>query len=462
MATHPPDVRGRRFSVIGAARSGLAVAKLLRERGADVFISEKARAEAMPEARDEIERSGIACEFGGNTGRVLEAGTVVVSPGVPSDAPVIRRALERGLEVVSELEVGSWFCPGPIVAITGTNGKTTTTTLAGRIFGDARYPSVVGGNIGTAFTQVVGDMAPGTVAILEVSSFQLDHVREFRPRVSAILNITPDHLDRYGHAFDKYIAAKQRVFARQGDGDWLIYNHDDEVVRGAVRTAPPGVRLLPFSVLERMPEGAFLDGGEMVTVIGGRRSTIIAPEQISIRGIHNLANAMAATLAARCMEIPAASIRSTLKNFRGVEHRLEFVEEIDGIAFVNDSKATNVDSVWYALQSFANPLIVIMGGRDKGNDYTRLRPLVARSVKGIVAIGESAEKVVRAFADQVEVRHGGNMEQAVRTAAAMAVRGDVVLLSPACASFDWFRNYEHRGEVFKDVVRKMAAGRAKA
>jgi UDP-N-acetylmuramoylalanine--D-glutamate ligase len=450
------------MSVVGAARSGLAVANLLKERGAEVFVSEKAPAETMGDARRELERIGVAFEFGGNSPRVLECERVVVSPGVPSDAPVIRQALERGLIVVSELEVASWFCTGPMVAITGTNGKTTTTTLAGRIFSDARLPSVVAGNIGTAFSQVVDQMTPGMAAILEVSSFQLDYVHTFRPTVAAILNITPDHLDRYDHSFEQYIAAKQRVFARQGEGDALIYNYDDEVTREVVRTAPKGVRLLPFSVREQPAEGAFLDDGNLVTVIGGKRAAIIAPEAISIRGVHNLYNAMAATLAARSMEIPAASIRSTLKNFKGVEHRLEFVEEIDGVSFVNDSKATNVDSVWYALQSFTSPLIVILGGRDKGNDYTRLRPLVAKYVKGIVAIGESAEKVVQAFADQVQVKRGGSMEEAVHVAAAMATAGDIVLLSPACASFDWFRNYEHRGEVFKTIVRMRAAGHGQA
>lgn len=450
-----PDLRGRRFTILGAARSGLAVAELLKRHEALVFLSDKASAEAMVGARRELDRLGIGYEFGGHTDRVLEAGTLVVSPGVPSDAPIVRRAVGAGISVVSELEVASWFCPGPIVGITGTNGKTTTTALAGRMFEDARVPSVVAGNIGTAFSQVVPAMTERTTAILEVSSFQLDHVATFRPRVAVLLNITPDHLDRYEHSMEKYIAAKRRIFEHQGEGDALIYNHDDPLTRSQVTGVPKGVRRLPFSVREGVPEGAFLESGQMVAVVGGKRADIIAPEAISIRGAHNLANAMAATLAARCMGIPASSIRATLRNFKGVEHRLEFVRDVQGVWFVNDSKATNVDSVWYALQSFQQPIVLMLGGRDKGNDYSRLHELVQRNVKHIVAIGESAQKVIAAFRDLVPVSRAASMEEAVRSAVSAAAPGDVVLLSPACASFDWFENYEQRGRVFKEAVMKL-------
>ena len=452
-----PDLRGRRFSILGAARSGLAVAELLERHGARVFVSEKASGETLAAARRELERAGIASEFGGHTDRVLEADTLVVSPGVPSDAPIVRRAVAAGIKVVSELEAASWFCPGPIVGITGTNGKTTTTALAGRMFEDARIPSVVAGNIGTAFSQVVSTMKEGATAILEVSSFQLDHVVSFKPRVAILLNITPDHLDRYEHSMEKYIAAKGKIFRHQGKGDAFIYNHDDPLTRAEAQHVPGGVRRLPFSVKERLPEGAFLDGGQMVTVVNGKRSDIIDPGAISIRGVHNLANAMAATLAARFMDIPASSIRATLKNFKGVEHRLEFVRELKGIWFVNDSKATNVDSVWYALQSFQRPIVLMLGGRDKGNDYARLNDLVRAHVKHIVAIGESADKVVAAFRESVPVSRAASMPEAVRAATAVAASGDVVLLSPACASFDWFENYEHRGRVFKEEVMKLPA-----
>jgi len=442
--------------VIGGARSGLAVAALLKNHGAQVFLSEKAPSNSMVSVRAELEQMGISSEFGGNTERVLDADTIVVSPGVPSDVPIVKQARARGIPLVSELEVAAWFCDGPIVAITGTNGKTTTTSLTGRMFEDARLPSVVAGNIGTAFSDAVGKMPSGGTAILEVSSFQLDYIVSFRPRVAVLLNVTPDHLDRYEHSFEKYTASKRRIFENQNDGDALVYNVDDPVTRSQVEYAPRAIQRLPFSVRSQLPQGAFLDRGTMVAVVKGERSELLPPEEMSLRGIHNLANAMAATLAARFMGVRASSIRATLRNFRGVEHRLEFVRERNGVWFVNDSKATNVDSVWYALQSYTQPIIVIIGGRDKGNDYSRLYELVQKRVKTVIAIGESAEKVVDAFSKLAPVARATSMEEAVEMGAAMAAPGDVVLLSPACASFDWFQNYEHRGRMFKDAVMKLS------
>ena len=450
---------GLRYSVLGGARSGLAVARLLASRGARVFLSDSAPPEKMKSAAAALGEAGATFEFGVNSRRVLDADTIVLSPGVPSDAPLVKEALAGGIRVVSELEVASWFCPAPVVAITGTNGKTTTTALTGRMFSDARMPSVVAGNIGTAFSEVVGSLNGDAVAVLEVSSFQLDHIGSFRPKVAVILNITPDHLDRYQHSFANYIAAKEKVFRNQGAGDVLIYNTDDEVTRTAVtRDAPSAVQLLPFSIREPLERGAFLSGGTLTVFAGGKRHDIVKADAISIRGEHNLANAMAASLAALVMGVPPASIRATLTNFKGVEHRLEFVRELEGIAYVNDSKATNVDSVWYALRSFDRPLIVLMGGRDKGNDYSRLREPVRENVRAIVAIGESADRVRTAFAPVVRVESGATMGEAVRVARRLALPGDIVLLSPACASFDWFENYEHRGRVFKDVVMSLKPG----
>ncbi len=449
-------VRGKRFSVIGGARSGIAVAKLLHAQGAQVFLSDKSPADNMQPAAQELHRYGIAGEFGGNTERVLRADVVVLSPGVPSDVPIVRLALEKNLQVVSEVEVASWFNAAPIIAVTGTNGKTTTTTLLGRIFEDARRPSKVGGNIGVAFSEIVDGLSPGSTAILEISSFQLDHIVSFKPRVSVLLNITPDHLDRYHHSFEKYTAAKCRVFENQAAGDTVVFNHDDEVTRTNVeRSVNADVRQLPFSVNKRLSVGAFVEDGKMRVTIGSATHDIIDIENISIRGRHNLQNAMAATLAAREMGISAASIRSTLRNFKGVEHRLEFVREVNGVAYVNDSKATNVDSVWYALQSFERPLVLLLGGRDKGNDYSILTDLVKKHVKAIIAIGESAGKVIDAFQNVLPVRSAASMPEAVQIATELATRGDTVMLSPACASFDWFENYEHRGKIFKELVNKL-------
>jgi UDP-N-acetylmuramoylalanine--D-glutamate ligase len=445
-----------RFSIIGGARSGVAVARLLKRHGAEVFLSETAPAEKMQQTIAELERIHVPWEFGGNTPRILEADVVVLSPGVPSDAPVVKGAQLKGLTIVSEVEVASWFCRAPIVAITGTNGKTTTTTLAGRIFDEAMSPAIVAGNIGVAFSQVIDDLTEHSTAILEISSFQLDHIESFRPHVSVLLNITPDHLDRYNHSFEKYIASKCRVFENQQAGDTIVYNADDEATRHAVeQRSGHGIQWLPFSILKHVDEGAFVENKRLVTRIRGSRTDVIATGEINIRGQHNLGNAMAATLVAQVMGLPAVSVRTTLRNFKGVEHRLEFVCVTKGVIYVNDSKATNVESVWYALQSFEQPIVLFLGGRDKGNDYSRLVDLVRRHVKAIVAIGESADKVVSTFKGVVPVTRAGDMGEAVHVAASVASPGDVVLLSPACASFDWFENYEHRGKVFKQLVTAL-------
>jgi UDP-N-acetylmuramoylalanine--D-glutamate ligase len=451
------EFAGRRVSVLGAARSGLAVAQLLVERGARVFVSDRAPAETLPEAAALLAREGIPAEFGVNSDRVLAADLLVVSPGVPSSAPPVREAIVRGIPVISELELAARLWGGPMIAITGTNGKTTTTTLVGRIFEDARVPSVVAGNIGTAFSQVVRE-GNGT-AILEVSSFQLDHLERFHPRVSVILNVTPDHLDRYNHDASLYAAAKARIFARQGPGDVLIYNRDDAVTRDLVARAPAGVEKLSFGAI-RGGDGAFIDNGRVMLQRAGTTAELIATDEITIRGMHNLANAMAAALAGWVSGIRPASIRSTLRNFRGVEHRLEPVRTVGGVHYVNDSKATNVDSVWYALQSFSSPIVLLLGGRDKGNDYAPLVELVRRGVRAIISIGESAPTVEAAFAGVVPVTRASTMAEAVQSAAACAQAGDVVLLSPACASFDWFENYEHRGRVFKDAVAALPGAEA--
>jgi UDP-N-acetylmuramoylalanine--D-glutamate ligase len=448
------DLAGRKISVLGAARSGVAVAELLGSQGARVFVSDsaaKADADLGP-----LAALGIAFETGGHSERLYDAELIVASPGVPATAPAMVEARRRGLRIISEIELASWFCPSPIVAVTGTNGKTTTTTLIGRLFHDAKQPHVLAGNIGTAFSAVVARLDERTTAVLEISSFQLDGIETFRPAVAVILNITPDHLDRYNNRLEDYIASKCRIFMNQTMSDVLIYNADDPATREAVEGRAAGnVTLIPFSAKLRLQEGAWLEHGTLVTHLHSRRSEIIATEEISIRGIHNLYNAMAATLAAQLSGVGVPSIRATLKNFKGVEHRLEFVRERNGVKYVNDSKATNVDSVWYALQAFTEPVVLLLGGRDKGNDYTRLDALVKEHVKAIVAIGESADTVVRAFGKTAEVVKAASMEEAVRTAAALAPAGSVVLLSPACASFDWFQNYEHRGRVFKEIVRAL-------
>lgn len=439
-------------SVIGAARSGVGAAALLRSKGANVFVSDVRPAGELGPYLDQLRQLGIPFEAGGHSERVYECSMMVLSPGVPSNAPVVLEAKRRKIEVVSELEVASWYCRGPIVAITGTNGKTTTTTLVGRILGDAKKKHVVAGNIGQAFSSVVLELDQTTAAVLEVSSFQLDHCVTFHPAIAVILNITPDHMDRYNNSMELYAASKARIFMNQTSDDALIFDVDDEWTNRTVQKAPS--RLFGFSVREKGC-AACVEDGMLVTTIDSRRTEIVPVGEISIKGIHNLYNAMAATLAGQLLGVSPASIRATLRNFKGVEHRLEEVRELDGVRYVNDSKATNVDSVWYALQAFREPIVLLLGGRDKGNDYTKLYDLVRERVRAIVAIGESAPKVEAAFGPIKPVVIAHSMEEAVKLARSLAHTGDVVLLSPACASFDWFKNYEHRGQVFKELVRAL-------
>ena len=447
------EVQGRRFNILGGARSGLAVARLLVSHGAKVFLSDQAPPEKMRRAAEELDMLGIAYEFGGHSNKVLEGDALVVSPGIPSNIALVQAAKSMDLPIFSELEIASWYCPGAIVAITGTNGKTTTTTLTGRMFDDARRPTVVAGNIGTAFSQVVGDMTSESIAVLEVSSFQLDFINSFRPKVAAILNITPDHLDRYDHRFENYVAAKVRIFQNQAEGDTLIFNADDRIAREMVeKHLHPNVTRLPFSTRQLLEQGAMVRSGVLTMRVDNQELEVVPVASLSLFGEHNVSNALAALLAAWVLDVPIASIRATLKNFKGVEHRLEFIRELDGITYINDSKATNVDAVWYALRSFKQPVVALMGGRDKGNDYRRLHDPVRTHVRAIVAIGESANKVVEAFSGIVPVVKASTMEGAVSSARKLAVSGDVVLLSPACASFDWFENFEHRGRVFRETV----------
>lgn len=440
-------------TIVGGARSGLAAAKLIAANGGTPFVSDLATAEKLGPVVSSLEEAGVTFEVGGHTDKVFDSRLIVISPGVPSSSPVIVEAAKRGIPVVSELELASWFCPGPVAAITGSNGKTTTTTLVGRILGDARVRHTVAGNIGTAFSGVVGSMTPDEWAVLEVSSFQLDHCETFRPKVSVLLNITPDHMDRYGNSMEQYAASKARIFRAQGEGDTLVYGADDPWTAKVVAQAR--CRTLPFGMARVGTDGAWVENDTMIASIDGTSHEIIRTGEITIKGRHNLQNAMAATLVGLLCGVSPASMRATLRNFKGVEHRLEFVREVQGVRYYNDSKATNVDSVWYALQAFTSPIVLLLGGRDKGNDYSRLHKLVQERVKAVVAIGESADKVAASFNGMAVIKKAASMEEAVSTSRFVADAGDVVLLSPACASFDWFQNYEHRGRVFKELVNAL-------
>lgn len=481
------SVPGARVTVVGGARSGLSVARLLARKGAAVFLSDHAPAEAG--VAEALERAGVQSEFGGHTARALDADWLVLSPGVPSTAGVVQSALRQKRAVYSEIEVASWFCRGPIVAVTGSNGKTTTTSLVAHLFRTAGRPYVVAGNIGYPFSDYVGDVDEGTAVVLEVSSFQLDHVATFRPHVAVLLNITPDHLDRYNGDFGRYAAAKFRIFENLSPADWLVYNADDAVVREHVEAWAAARGLAPFAFTAEPggadgepARGAFVrpgpDGRERIVLAlpdpqaGPPGSTTSPPvirqedlmptSDLALRGRHNLYNSLASAVVARAMEIRSDVVRESLTSFEGVPHRLETVRTVAGVTFVNDSKATNVNAVWYALESFparaeGGPgVVLIAGGRDKGNDYGPLQRLVADKVTGLVAIGEGAEAVERELGPHADrVARADSLEEAIQYARLMADPGDTVLLSPACSSFDMFENYEDRGDTFKRLVNAL-------
>ena len=473
------DVTDVPMTVVGAARSGRAVARLLAEAGARVFLTEQGAPAAG--VREALGAAGIAYEFGGHTEAALDGAEVlVVSPGVPSQSALVQRAMRGGRPVLSEIEVAAWFCRAPLVAITGTNGKTTTTEWTGHVlrhaFAGTARRVFVAGNVGTPFASVAREATPDDVVVLEVSSFQLDHVATFRPRVGILLNITPDHLDRYGGDFTAYARSKCRLFAHQGAGDTLVYNHDDALVRRHVRlsAARLPMRTLGFSVETPLAAGAYADGARLVLRgVDAAASTpdddpdnddpdndepadLMPLDELSLRGQHNRANALAAALAARVLAVPPPVVRAGLARFAGVPHRLEPVAEHAGVRYVNDSKATNVEAVRYALAAFDAPLVLIAGGRDKGNDYAPLKPLVRAHVRAVVAMGESADTVLRELgAEAPAAVRAATMDAAVAEAARLARPGDVVLLSPACSSFDLFAHYEARGDAFRDAVQRL-------
>src|SRR4030095_10080925 len=447
-----------KVSIIGAARSGIGAAKLLNNKGYRVFLSDETdETKINPFFVNELKENGITHEFGMHSPNVYEADLMVVSPGVPQNSTVIQTALKKGIEVVSEVEAASWFCKGKIIAITGTNGKTTTTTLIGEIFKDAGFETFVCGNIGTAFSEVVEKTNDDTITVLEISSFQLDNIKNFKPFVAIMLNITSDHLDRY-ESLEKYKESKMRLTENQNEKDHLIINYDDELLRNSEKNGPKAVKSL-FSlsskVKEKAESGAFISNNDLIYFYYKGEEKILNVKELILKGEHNLYNAMASVISARIFDIEPVKIMSTLVNFKGVEHRLEFVRELNGVKFYNDSKATNVNSVWYALRGFSEPIVLILGGKDKGNNYEEIKNEVKEHVKHIIAIGESKQKIYNFFKDKVPVTLAESMEDAVKKAAGAALINDAVLLSPACASFDMFENYEYRGREFKKIVNSL-------
>lgn len=448
------------FTILGAGRSGIAAAKLLKSNGAKVFLSDGSDLNSLKYFDEELLRKeGIEFEIGAHSDRIYENDIFIKSPGIPPYSEVIVKAVDLNKKIYSEVEAAYRFCRCPVIAITGTNGKTTTTVLTGEIFKKAGYDTKVCGNVGLAFSEVINETDENSIVILEVSSYQLENTEEFRPTVSVMMNITPDHIDWHG-SFENYQRAKMKIMMNQSGNDLAVINYDDKILREITKESH--VRKAYFSIKENlsgmnMEEGSYQEDGKIVYFNKAKntKEVIMETREINIRGSHNLYNSLAAVISARAFEIRKEIIRDTLMSFQGVEHRIEFVRELYGVRYYNDSKATNIDSLIVALQSFDKNVILILGGREKGNDYSVVDELVKERVREIISIGEAKEKIYDHFNKIIEITKVNSLEEAVNRAYRSGKMGDTVLLSPACKSFDMFDSFEHRGKEFKRLVNNL-------
>ncbi len=443
------ELRGKKVLVVGMGRAGVAAARLLETKGARVTITDRKGKEELKGAYRELAGRGIEIETAGHPLELLEGRELIVaSPGVPPNIPLLERAEEKKIPIIGELELASSLLKIPIIAVTGTNGKTTTAALIGEILKREGKRVAVAGNIGSPLSSYVnGDYE---LIVSEVSSFQLERIETFHPFISILLNIAPDHLDRYRN-LDEYLRAKKRIFMNQEEDDFAILNWDDP----HCRTLSLEAKEIFFSQEEELAEGVYLREGRVVANLTGRLQEIIGQGEIGIKGPHNLENALAAIATCLIWKVRVASIRRVLREFKGIPHRMEFVREIEGVRFINDSKATNVAAVMKSLASFKGSIILIAGGKDKGLDYSPLQPLVEERVKVLILLGEAREKIAQALSLPRRIEMAGDMREAVAIAFSLAKKGDCVLLSPACASYDMFKNFEERGEAFKEAVRNL-------
>ena len=453
------DLNGKHVLVVGLGKSGVASALFLKAHGARVTVSDTKSGDELRNDIPVLLDHGISVETGGHGERTFRGqDLIVVSPGVPVDAPPLVQARGLGENVIGEVELAARFLAGPIVAITGSNGKTTTTTLVGEILTAGGLSALVGGNIGTPAISLAERAKADTVSVLEISSFQLETIATFRPRVAVVLNITPDHLDRH-RTFDVYTNAKARIFENQEAGDFAVLNADDPTcVAIAPRTR---AQVFWFSRQKEVQQGAWVRDGNIVFRDRMGQREIMEVSEIPLKGAHNLENVLAAVCAGMLMRCPPDRIRDAVREFRAVEHRLEFVATISGVDYYNDSKATNVDATIKALESFPANIHLILGGKDKGSDYSVLNDLLRKRVKRVYTIGAAAAKIESQIVPSKdggpEVVHSTTLENAIRGAHGAARPGDTVLLAPACASFDQFKSYEHRGRVFKEIVKTLEA-----
>lgn len=442
----------KKMVVLGAAESGVGAAVLALKKGFEVFVSDAGK--IKPRYVEMLDRYGVAWEDGGHTeAKVLAADEVVKSPGIPEDAPMVVKAREAGIPIISEIEFAGRYTDAKMICITGSNGKTTTTSLIYHILRKAGYNVGLAGNIGQSLALQVAEKDYDWY-VIELSSFQLDNMYKFRAHIGVLLNITPDHLDRYGFCMQNYVDAKMRILQNQDAGDAFVYWADDPVVAGELGKYDIRARRCPFSILRKDGMAGYVAGGEYVLDMDG---TFRMPEEaLSLSGKHNLYNSLAAGIAARLAGVSDEVIREGLGDFKGVEHRLEKVADVRGVAFVNDSKATNVDACWYALDSMKTPVVLILGGKDKGNDYGAIADLVRQKCVGLVYLGADNRKLHDFFDGfGIPVADTRSMKDCVEACVRMARPGDTVLLSPCCASFDLFKNMEDRGEQFKSLVRAL-------
>lgn len=450
--------RNIKIGILGAGESGVGTAILAKQKGFEVFVSDFGR--IKENYKEVLIDNEIEWEEGGHSEeRLLSSDLVMKSPGIPENASIIMKMHAKGIEVISEIEFASKFTNAIIVGITGSNGKTTTASLTYEFLKHGGMNVALGGNIGKSFAQLVADSASEGKDyknfILELSSFQLDGIKEFLPHIAIMTNLSPDHLDRYDYKYENYIASKFRIVMNQTEEDYFIYNADDEEINKWLSKNPIQSKLLPFSTKRELKEGAFRKNNEIILIIDNDQFTMPIAT-IGIQGEHNVKNAMAATMAAKLFKIRKQTIRESMQAFQGVEHRLEKVLKVNNVQYVNDSKATNVNATYFALDSMENQTIWIVGGEDKGNDYSDLLPLVNEKVKAIICLGVDNEKIKNAFGNVIDtIFETTSMASAVQMAYKIAERNNTVLLSPACASYDLFENYEDRGRQFKNAVRML-------
>jgi UDP-N-acetylmuramoylalanine--D-glutamate ligase len=446
------ELRGKRVLAVGLARTGVATALFCAVRRARVTATDTRSESEIGDGVGKLREAGVTLELGGHRATTfLEQDLIIPSPGVPADEPHLQEARAKGVTIWSEIELAYRFLKGRLIGITGSNGKTTTTSLVEHILKTAGMQTILAGNIGTPLIGCVDAMTEETWTVLELSSFQLESIATFRPNIGVFLNLTPDHLDRH-RTMEAYGAAKARLFENQTGDDAAILNADDPATTPYAPSLP---RVYWFSRKQRVAQGAFVRGEEIVFRQNGKEETILKLGEIPLAGAHNVENVLAAVAAARLAGASAAAIAKGVRSFAGVEHRLEFVSEIVGVRYYNDSKATNVDATLKALDAFPGRILIILGGKDKGSDYTVLqKPLREKAILALL-IGAAAEKIEKQITGSVALERAETLERAVETAAHAAQPGDVVVLAPACASFDQFQNYEHRGRVFKDLVRHL-------